>query len=268
MAKTTKDKLNVLLAKTDHLAGSFKRGLDEYVKFFKSHQGSFKGEQKTYAPRAGTVDYPNERVNKRVVTTVKEKLDFLVEYSADYIDALFSQEKTNASGLSKAKLEVDGVDFGELTSLELLRLKSLLETSSFKDMYENIPVRNDDELWSPSTNEAYVGRGIYESQKREGVSKTTVKESYILQDPNIGKIDSAKYTPQLASKDTIMELGDYTHQRYSGEMSHVERAAILVRRTKLLTAVIAALKVANDVEAVPSVMTSEKIFNFLHNGTV
>ena len=32
---------------------------------------------------------------------------------AEYIDALFSQEATNASGNAKARLVVDGHDFGQ-----------------------------------------------------------------------------------------------------------------------------------------------------------
>lgn len=259
-------KLNVLLAKTDHLASVFKKGLEDYVKFFKASQGAFKGEKKTYEPKPNTIDLPNERVNRLVVTTVDEKLDYLQENAREYIDALFSQEKTNATGLAKAKLTVEGISFGEFTSMELLRLKSLLESGTLRDMYENIPVRNDDEIWVKSENDMYTGRTIFESSKREGVQKSTMKESYILPDPNIDKVEGGKYTPQIATKDTVIELGDYTFQKFSGEYSHTERAAILGRRSKLLTAVIEALKVANDVEAVPSEMTSDKLFNYLHKG--
>lgn len=262
----SKQKLNVLLAKTDHLASVFKKGLEDYVKFFKTSQGAFKGEKKTYSPKPGTMDIPGERVNKLVVTTVDEKLAYLQEGAKEYIDALFSQEKTNASGLAKAKLVVDGLGFGEFTSMELLRLKSLLESGTFKELYENIPVRNDDERWSKTSNESYSKRNIFESDIREGISKSVIKESYILPDPNIGKDNGAKYTPQIGSKDTIIELGEYTYQKFSGESSHVERAAILSRRSKLLTAVIEALKVANDAEAIPSEMTSDKLFNYLHTG--
>lgn len=262
----TKLKLNVLLAKTDHLAGVYKKGLQEYVKFFKTSQGAFKGEKKTYEAKSNTIDLPGERINKLVVTTVDEKLLYLKDSSADYIDALFSQEKTNASGLAKAKLVVDGIAFGEFTSLELLRLKSLLESGEFKDVYENIPVRNDDETWAKSSNDMYTGKNIYESALRQGVTKSTLKESYILTDPNVSKTDATKYTPQIATKDTVIELGDYTHQRFSGESSHVERAAILQRRSKLLTATIEALKVSNEVEAVPSEMNAGKLFNYLHTG--
>lgn len=259
-------KLNVLLAKTDHLASVFKKGIEDYVKFFKTSQGAFKGEKKTYEPKPGTIDLVNERANKLVVTTVQEKLKYLQENSKEYIDALFSQEKTNSSGIAKASLIIEGTYFGEFTSMELLRLKSLLESGTLKDMYENIPVRNDDEQWNPSTSEQYLKRQIFESALRSGIHKSVMKEQYILTDPNIGKADSSKYTPQIASKDTIVEIGDYTYQKFSGEASHVERAAILARRSKMLVAVIEALKMANDVDAIPSEMTSDKIFNYLHNG--
>jgi hypothetical protein len=263
-----KTKLNVLLAKTDHLASIFKKGLEDYVKFFKTSQGAFKGEKKTYEPRPNTVDMAGERGNKLVVTTVEEKLVYLESSSKEYIDALFSQEKTNSSGIAKAQLKVEGIIFGEFTSMELLRLKSLLETGTLRDMYENIPVRNEDEIWTKSSSEMYSGRSIWESSQRTGIHKSITKESYILADPNIGKSDGGKYTPQIATKDTVVELGDYTYQKFSGEASHLERAGILARRSKLLTAVIEALKVANDVESIDSEMTSDKIFNYLHKGKI
>ena len=50
--------------------------------------------------------------------------------------------------------------------------------------------------------------------------------------------------------------------------SHRERAELLRRRTKLLTAVIEALKEANDVEAIESNMTAEKLFGYLHKGVI
>lgn len=264
----TKTKLNVLLAKTDHLASPFKQLLEGYVKYFKTSQGAFLGEKKTYEAKPNTIDMPNERVNRLVVTTWEEKAKYLETNSKEYIDALFSQERTNASGIAKAKLIVDDINFGEFTSLELLRLKSILEGSTLRDMYENIPVRTENETWIKTENESYSGRNIFESILRTGVAKTTVKETFILQDPNIAKVDGAKYTPQLAQKDTVVELGDTSYQKFSGEASHLERANILARRTKLLSAVIEAMKVANEAEIVPSEMNSTKLFGYLHNGKI
>ncbi len=263
-----KQKLNVLLAITDHLASVYKKGLEEYVKFFKGSQGAFKGEKKTYIPKPGTIDIPGNRGNILVATTVTEKLDYLSQSSSDYIDSLFALEKTNSAGLASAELLVDGKSFGKLSSLELLRLKSLLEHGTFKDVYENIPVRSDSENWTSTNDDMYTSRNIYEGPKTAGVQKSTIKESYILPDPNISSTSVTNYIPQLASKDTVIELGDYTFQKFSGELSHLERAGILQRRSKLLTAVINALKVANDVESISSDMTARKLFSYLHEGVL
>lgn len=259
-------KLNTLLAKTDHLAGVFKKGIEENIAFFKKSQGAFRGERKTYVPRPGTIDLPKERSSKLVVTTVNEKLEYFENGAKDFINALFSQEKTNASGKAVADLIVEGKNWGSFTSLELLRLKALLEGFQLKDMYENIPVRNEDEIWRETSDELYTARSIYESELLSGVNKTTQKENYILPDPNIGKVEGSKYTPQIGQRDTVMELGDYTLQRFSGEFNHTQRANILKRRSTLLTAVIEALKNANDVVAIESNLTADKLFNYLHNG--
>jgi hypothetical protein len=260
-------KLNTLLAKTDHLGSSFKSSLLDYVRFFKTEQGAFKGEKKTYEANLGTIDQPGERGNKLVVTTVKEKMDWFQNNSKEYIDALFAQEATNAAGCAKAELLVDNKSFGMYSSLELLRLKSLLEQNSFEEMYANLPTRNEDELWVKTTSDLYTDREVFESNLQTGINRTTIKESYILPDPN-ASIAPERYIPQVATKDTPVELGQYTRQRFSGETSHIERAGILQRRTKLLTAVVEALKIANDVEAISSEMTSDKLFNYLHKGTV
>jgi hypothetical protein len=263
-----KTKMNTLLAKTDHLGSSFKKMVEEYMKYFKNKQGDFRGEKKTYVAKDGTIDIPSERRNDRIVATVGEKFEWFEKSATDYIDALFAQEATNASGSAKAKLVVDGTEFGEFSSLELLRLKSLLESGHLEEMYKNIPTRSDSEEWKKTGEEMYEGRDIFESPKNSGTKKSTTKESYILPDPNIEKAGIKNYTPQIASRDTIIELGEYTHQRFSGEFSHRERAEILKRRTQLLTAVIEALKVANEAEAVSSDMNASKLFGFLHNGGI
>lgn len=260
----SKLKLNVVLAKTDHLGAQTRELISAYSKFFSKNQGDFKGERKTYIAREGTIDEPSKRGFRNVVTTVDEKLEWFTDTVSEYINTLFTQERTNASGLAKAELVVDGKSWGEFTTLELLRLKGFLENNSLVQMYQNIPVRSDSDTWTPTTDEEFTDRNIFETPKITGVNKTTIKESYILPDPNIDKVPDGKYTPQVATKDITQELGDFTHQRFSGEYSHRQRAEILRRRTVLLNAVIEALKKANDVEVIESEMTAEKIFNYLH----
>lgn len=260
-------KLNILLAITDEEQKVYKNLVTDYIKFFKGSQGAFRGEKKTYTPKEGTVDEPTKRNLVVVQTTVDEKLEWYEETASKYINALFSQEKTNASGVSKAELVVDGVVWGEFTSLELLRLKSLVDNGNVLELYSNVPVRSDGEIWNATQEEIYEGRDVFQTPVVSSIVKTTTKESYILADPNIALLkDASAYKPSIATKDTIVELGDATSQKFSGEWSQRQRAEVLKRRQTLITAVTEALKKANEAEAVASELTAQKIFGYLHTG--
>lgn len=264
---SAKKKMHVVLAKTEHLQKIFSAAVTDYVNFFKNKGTAFKGERKTYTAENGTIDQPGQRSNKLVITTVQEKLDWFLETNSEYIDLLFALERTNASNVAKAPLIVDGIDFGVLSSLELLRLKNILENDNLKNMYSEIPVRTEDEIWKKSTDPQYAKREVFEGILMSGEQKSTVKESFILPDPNVSP-ESPAYKPTVGSKDTIIKLGEYTYQKYSGEWNHRERAEVLRRRSVLLAAVIEALKVANDVETIDSDMTAKKLFGYLHTGKI
>lgn len=265
-------KLSVLLATTDQLAPSFKKGISDTGKFFKQNQSAFQGLRKTYEALPDTVDIPANRAVTNVVTTVEEKLQWIEESSKSYIDALFSQEATNASGKARTNLYVDGIHFGEFSTLELMRLKGILESAELTNLYEQIPVRSEAKTWKPTDSELYTGRAIYQDALISGVANTTEKENYILQDPNYAAAIAAgktfSYTPIQATKTTTIKLGEFTVQNFTGEASHRERAETLRRLTLLKTAVLGALKQANDVESIPSDMTAQKLFSYLNTGSL
>lgn len=256
-------KLNQTLAKTQHLAASFKAMIRDYMGFFRNHQGAFKGITKTYTPKEGTVDEPTKRSIILVQTTVTEKLEWFKKSAREYINSLFAQEATNASGTVSTELIVDGKNWGKVSSLELLRLKSILENGDLVSMIENIPVRSDAVIWEPNTADVYLGREIVQTPIDTYTAKTTIKESYVLEDPNIVNIGGAKYTPQLGQKNTTVELGEGTQQDFSGEWTQRVKAETLAKRTKLLNAVIEALEKCNEAEIVESNITSEKLFGFI-----
>lgn len=260
-------KLNVLLAKTEHSASQFKKVISDYVTFFKSKQPEFRGIKKTYAPKPDTIDLPSERAFSSVVTTVGEKLEWLESTAKEHIDNLFSVEATNASGQATAELVVGGKSWGNLTSLELLRLKSLIESGDLEQLYSNIPVRSDSDIWTKTKEDLYSNREVYEGPLLEGVKKSIAKETFILPDPNVQYLkDTSKYVPQTSTKDTIIDLGNYTVQHFSGEYTHKRRAEILKRRSTLLSAVIEALKTANEAEQIPSQINADRLFAYLHKG--
>lgn len=257
-------KLAVLLALTDNLAKSYKLMITDYIRFFKGSQSAFIGGKKTYSPKEGTIDEPTKRGVVKIQTTVWKKLNWFTDNSAKYIDALFSQEATNAANIAKAELIVEGKSWGILSSLELLRLKSIVIDQSLETMISNIPVRSDAEEWTITTNEMYKNNhNVFETPLVTGVNITTTKEDYILKDPNINEAKGANYVPQVAQKTTVVELGEYTTQKFSGQWSHRERANTLRRRQALLSAITVALKQCNDVESIKSDLTADRIFGYM-----
>ncbi len=262
-------KLNVLLAMTDALRTKFKGMVADYTKFFSKDQGAFKGTRATYVNREGAIDDPSKRKFVKVITTVDEKINYFIHEAGSFVGALFSQEKTNSSGLAVAELVVAGDSWGTYTSLELLRLKSLIESAelgSLESMLSVIPVRSDAEIWNKTNKDEYTDRNVWESPINTGVSRTSSKEEYILEDPNLNKTNSANYSPKTSTRTIVQEIGDYTTQEFSGEWSHRERAGALKRRSELLIAVTKALKESNDCIAVESELTAEKIFGYILKG--
>ena len=259
-------KLNVLLATTDALKIKYKGMVNDYTHFFSKSTGAFLGSKATYEAAEGTADEPGKRGVKRLVTTVDEKIDYFVAETSEFIDALFSQERTNAMGDATADLMVDGKSWGIFTSLELLRLKSLLESSdlgSLEKMFSNIPVRKEDAIWEPCTEPEYTGRAIWQSPIQSGKNKTTDKEHFILIDPNVQSGNAKSYTPQVGVRNVVRELGEYTNQTFTGEWSHIQRAGVLKRRGDLIVAVVKALKECNDCDVVKSTLNAKRIFGYL-----
>lgn len=260
-------KMNTLLATVEQSAARCTRMLKDYVSFFKKNQGDFLGAKKTYTAREGYVDDPSKRGYKRIVTTVDEKLDWLQNELEQHLIDLFTVERTNSLGAATTPLIVEGVNLGNLTALELMRLKSFLTREEFEQIYTNIPVRSDAEDWSRTTNPDYEGRNVWETPMIVGVQRSSEKEEVILKDPNLNPEKlPANYVAKTTIKTKTIEVGDYTSQIFSGEWNHRQRAELLRRRSILLKAVIEALKVVNDVEATQSDLDVKKLLNYIHQG--
>jgi len=260
-------KQNALLAKTEHSATQYNALLKEYVATFADKHKSqiFVGARQTYQAEGDYLDEPSKRGFKPVQNTVPEYLKYFLDTCGDHITNLFAIEATNANGKATANLIVDGDDWGKYTTLELLRLRSFLDSKELSKMYETLPVRRDDIKWVRSNDSEMKSENIWETEVFESANRTTLKESYILPDPNIQLLkDGAGYKPQIASKDTQVILGTQTVQHFSGEVSHRDRAAMLHRLSKLKEAVREALAKANEVEVVQSGLTAEKIFGYIH----
>lgn len=263
-----KVKMNTLLAQVEHSASVFKQNVAQYISLFKNKNGMFLGIVKTYAPREGQVDDPSKHGTTRVAATVAEEFDWMkVNSLRPYLEQLFSVEATNSKGANTVELIVDGKSFGHLTALDLMRMKSILTDGNFLEMVRNIPVRSDAAIWKKTTNEEYLGREIYESPRQEGVVKTTINEDIVIKDPNLDPQHlPANYQSKITQKRTLVELGDYTLQNFSGEWNQTQRAEMLKRISKLTEAVLAALKDVNDVESSDPNLHVDGFIDYLFKG--
>lgn len=260
-------KMNTLLAKVEHGSSRFSKMIADYGSFFKKSQGAFLGVKKTFVPRDGYTEDSRYMGNTQVTTTIKEKLDWFEQQAIPFLKDLFTVEATNSKGAEKVELVVEGHSFGFLTALDLMRLKNLLSRKELDDMYTNIPVRSDSEVWEPCTDPEYEGREIFQTPMAKGVTRTTESEEVILKDPNLDPSNlPANYNAKVTVKKRTVETGDYTLQNFSGQWTQREKAELLRRRSLLLSAVIEALKVVNDVPAEHENLNVSGLLTYLHYG--
>jgi len=260
-------KMNTLLAKVDHASASAAAMVKDYAAFFKTKQGAFRGEKNTYSAVNGYDERPERNTQTRVQTTVQEKLDWFEERYIPYLKELFSIESTNSGDAYRVELVVDGVSFGKLSAIELMRLRNILTSRELNTMYENIPVRSDAKIYEDCTDAQYEGREIFQTPVLHSDERTTEKEEVILKDPNLDPQHlPANYRAQVTVKNRTVKVAETTHQEFTGEWTQRKRAELLRRKSAILNAITVALKEVNEVEAKEANLDVDALVKFIHYG--
>lgn len=260
-------KLNALLASVEHMNSVVAQLLKNYAYFFSNKQGAFRGLKRTYTPMEGCDDDPTKRGITKVQTTVNEKLDYFEDVVIPHLKNTLSVERTNSNGAATVKLMVDGIDFGELTAAELMRLRNFLTNNDLNAVYSNIPVRSDSMIFEKCTDPTYEGRDVLQTPLLTSTSRTTLSEEYILPDPNLDpKNMPSGYCPKTAVRKTVIPVGQSTFQEFTGEWSQEDRAKLLQRKSKILDAIAIALKEVNDVTVEETGLNCESLIQYLHYG--
>ena len=260
-------KMNTLLAKVDHTSASAAAMVKDYAAFFKTKQGAFRGEKNTYSAVNGYDERPERNTQTHVQTTVQEKLQWFEERYTPYLKELFSIESTNSGDAYRVELIVDGISFGKLSAIELMRLRNILTSRELNTMYENIPVRSDAKIYEECTDAQYEGREIFQTPVLKSDERTTEKEEIILKDPNIDPQHMpANYRAQVTVKNRTVKVAETTHQEFTGEWTQRKRAELLRRKSALLNAITVALKEVNEIEAKEANLDVDALIKFLHYG--
>lgn len=251
-------KLSVSLGLREKVEKDFNNMLGDMTQKFSKKQGMFMGLRNTFVALEGQPDMPEHRKFQSVASTVGEQLAWFKQHSKDYLDTVLAVEKTNAGGIS-AELVVAGKSWGKYTTLELLRLKGILD-SKLKLMVQDLPIRAETNIWTKSADPVFDGRDIWETPLDEGHTKTTIKRLEIVNDPHIK--DAPNRAPVTQQIDTPINTGKYTRQEFSGAITNKERADMEVRYNDLYKGVIAALEAANNADLVESDL-GDKVLNHL-----
>lgn len=235
----------VLLGLRDKLEKDFKSMVADMYAKFKNNQGIFSGHRNTYEAFAGFADDDTKRSFKNVESTVADQLNWFKKYTADYFKTVLSIEKTNAQNV-QAELKVDGVSWGKYTTLELLRLKGIID-GQMNAMIHEMPVRSDKYLWHKSEQAEFASRGIWETDITSSNAATTRKDTIIIKDPHIDVAPNrAPMTKEVSER---VDIGKETKQLFSGAITELERAEYVVRLNAVRLGIIEALEAANGVDA-------------------
>lgn len=250
--------LSVALGLRDRLSKTMSNMFSDMIQKFTNKQAMFRGQRRTYVPEDGFADDPSKRGYTHVESTMEEQLKWFKEHSREYFKNTLSIEKTNSTGIV-VELQVGDEVWGKYSTLELLRLKSILD-GQMKHFISEMPTRKESQIWTRTSDPNYAGRNVFETELLQGYSKTTLKRTEIVSDPHIK--DSPTRPPVTQQIETQVNIGKYTTQDFSGEMSIREKADILVKMEKVYQGVVRALEKANGAKVEESDL-GDRFLDFL-----
>lgn len=247
MSKT----LSVALGLREKVEKDFKNMIDDMYDKSKNKQGIFQGFRYTFDALKDQPDQPEKKKFQAVSSTVAEQLSWLKNYSEDYFNTVLSIEKTNSQNVT-ADLVVGGTSWGNYSTLELLRLKGIVE-SKLRGFLQILPIRPETAIWKPSTDSVYEGRpNIFETPLETEFTTTTLKRVVIVDDKHQTENPNIVRQPVTQQIDTPINTGKVTKQVFSGAITNRERALIEVRLNNLLKGIITSLEKANATELLES----------------
>jgi len=232
--------------------------IKEGINTFGNKQSHFDGMKKIYTPYTETSDDGNNKLPvenipdeiTEIVTSVEDKLKFIINNAIEGIDTSISKEASNASNEIKAELNVDGESFGTFSTIELLNLETWL--GRIRKLYNNIPTLDPKREWA--------------FNKDTGFYKTKAVPSFrTLSRPRALTMAKAtdKHAEQVKLIDLTTEVGQWLTTYSSGRVYPKTKSDLLSRIDKLITAVKVAKAAANS-GPIYEVKIAKRIFDFIN----
>jgi hypothetical protein len=217
---STKPVLHQILAVEKDLNTKGDRIIAEGIKTFKEKTSHFDGRIKTYS----SLEDKGEQIppeKQEIVTTVKQKLDYVWGPLVDSIDISLTKEATNASGTTLTPLIVGSTNLGEFNAIEFLSLETKLK--GLRSFYMNIPTLDPTHAWAedPQADRA----GIYKTEPETSMRSTQVATPIVLAEAtpqHKAQVELVKVSVQQGSFSTILSSGRVTPAMKSEYLSKID----------------------------------------------
>lgn len=250
-------KLHEVIAVRDDRKHAATKFISEATTTFSKRGDHFDAERSVFEPISE--DYSNEITelkNTDMVTTVRDKLDFVEKGVVNFLDVLFQQESANTD--AKANIIIDTDDGGEIELIKDVPAVYLIQLEGYLDelmkMYAAIPTLDPKISWVADDTTPNVWRQSkpIESQKTKMTMKPIVMYPATEQHPA---------QTQLIKENIY--IGKTVKTASTGRFSPRQKSEILGRFDRLLEAVKKARSRANSAEA-PKKKIGKAIFNYLN----
>lgn len=241
----------LLAAMSDKVNQATKLMLEAAKTFQKGEM--FEGFKRTYIPFDEKGDRQPDEI-KEMTTTVKEKLDYVTPFLAEAIDIQLSREASNASGLLKASLIVNDVDFGEFSSQSLLQLeKSIRDIRAH--VVDHLPTLDMARPWTSNDSE-HVGTYASQDEKTYRYVEETV--------PVVLYPHTDKHPAQVKESVRKSQVGEFSKRVVSGKITPSVKAEMMARVDALLVGIAEARSRANSNEAT-NVTVGKELLDYIFN---
>lgn len=246
-------KLHELLAAEKDVKSKAAKVFNEARDTFGKKHDHFTGFTKTYHAFSEEEKYEEEALSdsKEIVTTVQNKLDFVLRHLVDSIDISYQKDLTNRN--ASADIIVDGNTIAtDIPATTLLNLEDQIR--SIRDLCNVIPTLTPGVKW---IQDSTLGDGIYKTDVPDVKIRTRKETVY----RTVAKATD-KHPEQVASETKDVPIGKYVEEKLSGALTPAEKSRLIERIDKLLFAVKKARARANEATIVDSTI-AEKLINFI-----
>lgn len=249
------NQMHQLLAVVNDKKNQAKHIAGETIATFNKKSDHFDGLVKTYESfKEDGAKVPPE--HKEIVTTVSDKVRYVMKTLVAGIDAQMSQEETNASGKARGKFTVGNKEF-ELSATSLLALEENLRRIAA--MYRNIPTLDPAKAW---VKDETTGEHVYKTKYPEIKYRTEkVNRPLTLAEAT----DKHKAQVQIITVDE--QVGEYKTEYFSGKITPGEKSKLLSRIEDLIEKVKTARSEANQCEVV-NTHIAEQLFDYINDGII